>query len=95
MTRMRIARRRLAPALVIAGSLLGLAACHTVGDTMSGIGTGVGQDLRATGNFINGGPAKPQTPPPAGTAYAPGTMPAAGMPAPAAGPYPQPAYPAQ
>lgn len=85
---LRDASRRLMPVLVLAGSVAMLAACHTVGDTVSGVGTGMGQDLRATGNFIGGGPAKPKTPPTATSSYAPGTQTTAPQ---AAGPYtPQP-----
>lgn len=51
MTRLRD-MRGLAAALVLGGAMAMLAACHTVGGTMSGLG----QDIGNTGQVITGGP---------------------------------------
>lgn len=62
----RDVRGRLTTALALAAAVALLAACHTVGGTMSGMG----QDIGATGRVLTGNPANP---PPPGTA-APGNQ---------------------
>lgn len=66
MTRLREARG-LAAALVLGGAMVMLAACHTVGGTVSGLG----QDIGNTGQFITGGPQAQPAPPASAQAATP------------------------